>query len=92
MRYGSNPGFQKITELQPLLKPYPADAMRRYPVSRRVNQVKNDDAECAAEIDPSVLNRTESTTCSSDLKNQNSNSAFASHPAGKPQVTPSSNL
>lgn len=54
-----DPGFQKITELQPLLKPYPADAMRRYPVSRRVNQVKNDDAECAAEIDPSVLNRTD---------------------------------
>lgn len=45
-----DPGFRKVEELQPLLKPYPAAAMRRYPVSQRVNQVKYDDAECAAEI------------------------------------------
>jgi putative SOS response-associated peptidase YedK len=50
-----DPGFTKVDELQPLLKPYPADAMRRYRVSQRVNQVKNDDAECVAEID-SALN------------------------------------
>jgi putative SOS response-associated peptidase YedK len=45
-----DPGFKKLEELRPLLKPYPADAMRRYRVSQRVNQVKNDDPECAAEI------------------------------------------
>lgn len=46
-----DPGFTKVEELQPLLKPYPAGAMRRYRVSQRVNQAKNDDPECAAEID-----------------------------------------
>ena len=46
-----DPGFKKVDELQPLLKPYPANAMRRFRVSRRVNQVSNDDAECAAEIE-----------------------------------------
>jgi putative SOS response-associated peptidase YedK len=46
-----DPGFKKVEELQPLLKPYPAAAMRRYRVSQRVNAVKNDDAECAAKID-----------------------------------------
>jgi putative SOS response-associated peptidase YedK len=45
-----DPGFKKVEELQPLLKPYAVEAMRRYRVSARVNQVKNDDAECAAEI------------------------------------------
>lgn len=51
-----DPGFTGVSELQPLLKPYPAESMRRYPVSQRVNQVKNDDAECAAEIDPAQFN------------------------------------
>jgi putative SOS response-associated peptidase YedK len=46
-----DPGFTRVPELQRLLKPYPAEAMRRYRVSQRVNQVKNDDAECAAEIE-----------------------------------------
>ena len=46
-----DPGFSRVEELQPLLKPYPAAAMRRYRVSPRVNQVKYDDAECAAEIE-----------------------------------------
>jgi putative SOS response-associated peptidase YedK len=46
-----DPGLQKVKELQPLLKPYPAEAMRRYRVSQRVNQVKNDDPECVAAID-----------------------------------------
>ena len=45
-----DPGFTRVEELQPLLKPY-AGAMRRYRVSSRVNQVKNDDAECAAEVE-----------------------------------------
>lgn len=51
-----DPGFQKVAELQPLLKPYSAEAMRRYRVSQRVNQLNNDDAECAAEIDIAALN------------------------------------
>ena len=33
-----------------LLAPYPPDEMRAYPVSRRVNSVKNDDASCAQAI------------------------------------------
>lgn len=45
-----DPGFTKVEELHPLLKPYASGAMRRYRVSSRVNQVKNDDAECAAEV------------------------------------------
>lgn len=46
-----DPDCTRIAELHSLLKAYPAEAMRRYQVSQRVNQVKNDDAECAAEID-----------------------------------------
>lgn len=46
-----DPGFQMVKELQPLLEPYSAERMRRHRVSQRVNQVKNDDPECAAEID-----------------------------------------
>ena len=34
-------------ELRQLLKPYPAERMRLYPVSTRVNSVKNDDASLA---------------------------------------------
>jgi putative SOS response-associated peptidase YedK len=45
-----DPGFTRVEEMQPLLRPY-AGAMRRYRVSSRVNQVKNDDAECAAEVE-----------------------------------------
>jgi putative SOS response-associated peptidase YedK len=45
-----DPGFTKVEGLQPLLKPYPAEAMRRYRVSQRVNHVINDDPECATAI------------------------------------------
>ena len=31
-------------ELKSLLKPYPAERMKAYPISTRVNGVKNDDA------------------------------------------------
>lgn len=34
-----------------LLKPFNARIMRCYPVSTRVNQVINDDAECSAQVD-----------------------------------------
>lgn len=50
-----DPGLKEVSELQPLLKPYPAEAMRRYRVSQRVNQVKNDDAECSVEINPAQV-------------------------------------
>jgi putative SOS response-associated peptidase YedK len=46
-----DPGFARVDELKEMLKPYPARQMRRYRVSERVNQVKNDDPECAAEIE-----------------------------------------
>lgn len=46
-----DPRLTNVQELHPLLKPYPAEAMRRYRVSQRVNHVKNDDAECVAAID-----------------------------------------
>jgi len=46
-----DPGFARMDELKEMLKPYPAAEMRRYRVSERVNQVKYDDPECAAEIE-----------------------------------------
>jgi len=46
-----DPGFARLDALEEMLKPYPARQMRRYRVSERVNQVKNDDPECAAEIE-----------------------------------------
>jgi putative SOS response-associated peptidase YedK len=36
--------------LSELLKPGNARIMRSYPVSTRVNQVVNDDAECSAQV------------------------------------------
>jgi len=35
---------------QELLKPFPSDRMTVYPVSLRVNSVKNDDAQCLAPL------------------------------------------
>ena len=42
-----DPGFKDINEVSEMLKPFPAALMKAYPVSARVNQVKNDDAQCA---------------------------------------------
>lgn len=39
-----DPELTDPAEIQALLKPYPAEEMRAYPVSSRVNNVKNDDA------------------------------------------------
>jgi putative SOS response-associated peptidase YedK len=50
-----DPDRTHLQELQPLLKPYSAESMRRYRVSQRVNHVIHDDPECAAEIDPAEL-------------------------------------
>lgn len=38
-----DPGNERADALQDLLRPYPADGMRAFPVSTRVNNVKNDD-------------------------------------------------
>jgi putative SOS response-associated peptidase YedK len=39
-------GLQDAGELVPLLRPYPADAMRAYPVGSAVNNPKNDGPVC----------------------------------------------
>ena len=39
---------------QDLLKPFPAKLMSYYPVSMRVNSVRNDDAECMEPVDQSL--------------------------------------
>ena len=41
-----DPGFEDVASLCDLLRPYDAGEMRRYPVSTRVNEVANDDAQC----------------------------------------------
>jgi putative SOS response-associated peptidase YedK len=43
-----DPELHDGAALQPLLHPYPASAMAAYPVSRLVNNPKNDDAQCVA--------------------------------------------
>ena len=42
-----DPGFRRTDALKEMLNPFDATLMRRYPVSTRVNFVKNDDPECA---------------------------------------------
>ena len=42
-----DPGFRRVEMLAKLLSPFNATLMKRYPVSTRVNSVKNDDLECA---------------------------------------------
>ena len=45
-----DPGFRRAETLQAILRPFNATLMRRYPVSTRVNFVKNDDPVCAAAL------------------------------------------
>jgi putative SOS response-associated peptidase YedK len=45
-----DPGVTDPARVKDLLHPCEARLMRKFPVSTRVNSVKNDDAECAAEI------------------------------------------
>jgi putative SOS response-associated peptidase YedK len=45
-----DPGFKNRDALKELLHPFEAGLMKRYPVSTRVNLVKNDDPECAVEL------------------------------------------
>ena len=46
-----DPGMQDVTAISQLLKPYDACPMRCYPVSTRVNNVVNDDAECSQRVE-----------------------------------------
>ena len=46
-----DPGFGRADALKEMLNPFDATLMRRYPVSTRVNFVKNDDPECAAALE-----------------------------------------
>jgi hypothetical protein len=45
-----DPGFKQTDELKELLRPFETGLMKRYPVSTRVNLVKNDDPDCATEL------------------------------------------
>jgi len=45
-----DPAFKNAHDLREMLRPYEPMLMKRYPVSTRVNLVKNDDPECAAEL------------------------------------------
>jgi putative SOS response-associated peptidase YedK len=45
-----DPGFKRVDALKELLGPFDATLMKGYPVSTRVNSVRNDDPECAAAL------------------------------------------
>ncbi|MCZ8520585.1 MULTISPECIES: SOS response-associated peptidase [Paenibacillus] len=45
--------LQEESQLLPLLKPYPAESMRSYPVDPKVGNVKNDTADCIAPMEVS---------------------------------------
>ncbi len=46
-----DPGMTDVQVVSELLKPYDAMLMRCYPVSTRVNNVGNDDAECSRPVE-----------------------------------------
>ncbi len=50
-----DPGFARRDGIVELLAPLPANAMKKFPVSTRVNDVNNEDAECAAPVPPTSL-------------------------------------
>jgi putative SOS response-associated peptidase YedK len=45
-----DPAYRDLSAVSEMLKPFDA-LMRRYPVSTRVNQVQNDDADCAKPVE-----------------------------------------
>jgi putative SOS response-associated peptidase YedK len=45
-----DPGFDEKEPLTTLLKPYPAEAMEPYPVSRRVNSPSNNEPSCIESV------------------------------------------
>ena len=46
-----DPAFRSTASVTEMLKPFDAALMRRYPVSTRVNNVQNEDADCATPLD-----------------------------------------
>ena len=46
-----DPAFRDLSGVSAMLKPFDPAPMRRYPVSTRVNNVQNDDADCAKPFD-----------------------------------------
>jgi putative SOS response-associated peptidase YedK len=46
-----DPAFRDMASVSEMLKPFDPMLMRRYPVSTRVNQVQNDDADCAKPLE-----------------------------------------
>jgi putative SOS response-associated peptidase YedK len=46
-----DPGLTNVADVTGLLKPHNPDGMRCYPVSPRVNNVANDDADCSMAIE-----------------------------------------
>jgi len=46
-----DPGFRDVTAVSEMLKPYDGRVMRSFPVSTRINQTANDDAECAKPVE-----------------------------------------
>jgi len=49
-----DPGIKEPARVADLLGPFDQRQMKKYPVSQRVNSVKNDDAQCAQEIQPAA--------------------------------------
>jgi putative SOS response-associated peptidase YedK len=47
-----DPAFQDTHSVSQMLKPFDPALMKRYPVSTRVNQVENDDPDCAKPVEP----------------------------------------
>jgi putative SOS response-associated peptidase YedK len=47
-----DPGMRDVKAAAEMLKPYDARVMNCHSVSARVNNVANDDAECAARVEP----------------------------------------
>ena len=50
-----DPGEQRVESLAEILKPFDSARMKRHPVSTRVNNVNNDDRECAEPAPPQGL-------------------------------------
>jgi putative SOS response-associated peptidase YedK len=47
-----DPGFRNTDSVLEMLAPFDSALMRCYPVSTRVNNVQNDDADCARRLEP----------------------------------------
>jgi putative SOS response-associated peptidase YedK len=46
-----DPGMTDVQVVSELLKPFDARLMRCYPISTRINQVANDDADCSRRLE-----------------------------------------